>query len=291
MNGLIQADVRAFLRLCRQRQLVDLVLIGGAVRDLWMQRRPRDLDVTFCLCVSEQELALAGDAAAWNEALGARLQPRIDALAFHLGISTDGLLRGEAQFRAYPVHYVGPFSTLVETDGVAKRYRSRLGVIVTSVGDVVGQRPLTSIEAVGLTTDKAWVGKASEAREDIRARLIRRPEPIRRLRVEQVLRVLYYRAVLGFECSVQLIDALHEFALEASRQGTYLEGEAQADAPTVEAELTKLTAALPQELLQTELARYGLSALLGTFVSKRAARRSQDGGKGMGHRSLDSGFG
>jgi len=290
-TGPLSPEVEAFLALLHQSDLPDVVLMGGAARDLLLGREPKDFDVTFTLVLNEMEKSLDSSSREWNKALGLRLAPRLERLAQALGVTLKEFLEGKAQFHGLPVHYVGPY-WIEETIGSARTiYRSRSGAAFDADGRMYSLDPPTaSINSLGITAKGEWVGDPA-GYADLDAKRIHTLKPLEKITPEVVLRFILLKYKLGFEFSPETQAVLEHYVTEANKNPEGFTREAARHK-----EFQERLAEIAQVVPVKELDRWSLTGLLlktqgiGADQLRRVLDKSEQGIGKLGLVSIIAGL-
>ena len=204
------SDLLDFLRL---HHLDDVVLTGGAPRDSYRGQSPRDFDFTFLVDLSEEDKALIQAPIRWNEVMGKRIVPRLEAVAKALGITVDALLGKQARFREMDLHYAGPFKRTTQS-GTTEM--SRYGVLY-AVDDKRNYRtiPFLTVNMVGLLPNGEWIGD-QEGLRDLENKQLRLLPGIKSITPAYVVRIAYL--MLRFDPGVadSLQEVLDRFKKQSS---------------------------------------------------------------------------
>ncbi|PIQ84146.1 MAG: hypothetical protein COV75_03755, partial [Candidatus Omnitrophica bacterium CG11_big_fil_rev_8_21_14_0_20_63_9] len=253
--------LRAFLQWLRQHKLDDIVVFGGAVRDLLLGTSPDDLDVTISVELTPEEAAAMSTTTsqANPRVLGEALDA-VERLAAALGGAPEQLLNPqpgrELTFMGLPVQYAGPVRrvTSAGTPVIVKRAfvdaRSRRLVRSSTGANILG---------FGLYSDGRVVADP-QALEDLSLGRLRIVGDGENFFLGDVLRILRLKHQFGLAVSQEDAQTVRA-RLDAYRQERLVL--APSELPAVEQVAAKvIRTARDPEAVRAELESLGVPQLL-----------------------------
>ena len=196
-------DVRAFLDLLRHADVENVVIIGGAVRDLLLGRTPRDIDIAVALD-AEAPAGIIDVPCDEQILMAPALEQALQPLAAALGTAVDAF-HEPLRFGSLTIDLVG----LV----LARDARGRLfpDVFVSRTGNIFGARPALSINRMWLDLEGRI--RPTDAVLDLRSRIARLTAAPLPVTARQLLRALRYIEELRLHPSPQCIGQLRDAVL------------------------------------------------------------------------------
>ncbi len=214
-----------FLKFLESHALHSVVLIGGALRDFRLGRKPNDLDVTCYFQVPSELRQKLPDPVEWNLQFAAQAQPVLEHLASALKIGVADLLAGKAVFssngESLPVHYVGPYlleeqeTTFhpLQIEQRLKRMVSRLGLVADAKGDqLYGLISDATVNRMWSDYHGTWHGDWKRGTAHLNEKEIHVEGPVSRAGLLEIFRVLHLKHSLGFTLSDSAVEVLESAA-------------------------------------------------------------------------------
>lgn len=266
----VMGVVADFLEFLRKNSLQDVVVVGGAIRDLPLGKQPRSLDVTVRLADIEKLNLDSSDPVYWNRMLVQVLSAIPAELGAAFNVSLQDLVEGNAVFASrgvsVPVRYVGPYSieekrTRIRGNEIEQdvlRRVSRLGLVADSgKGRILGLVTDASVNRMWIDASGNWGAGCRPALRDLDRREIVPDQPgLERLGLNEIFRFLYTKHVAGFKLAPATLELIESTVLWLQHNPDQIKNEFSAEM------LDRLLAAGEVESIVEDLDLLGLLPLL-----------------------------
>jgi len=249
--GEVQPEVVDLLDFLRCSELNDVVLTGGAPRDVLLGKPPRDFDFTFLVQILEKEKTLTTDppdSRNWNRIMGDRVAPRLAVVARALDDLTN---KSGAPIKAeepqIELQYSGPLET-GSSYGILYAADDRQNYRTTA---------FFSVNMLGLLPNGEWIG-SSEGFEDLRNRQVRLVPDNGTIPPDKAFRFIYLNLRHGLEPTRQFRQTLDRLKQRAARNPKELVRELKAYNKSIQKKLSYLFDHLEPARILAALDQVGL---------------------------------
>ncbi len=217
----IEGSVGEFLKFLKEKSLTTIVVIGGAVRDLALGRKPTNFDITIKIIVPDQIRPRVDEPMDWNMAFIEKMDKSLDRLAEAFDVSIADLLDGKAVFttggESFPVRWVGPYFFEEEESGISglrfeqliRRCGSRLALVADhESGQALGLLADATINRMWIDTHGHWGRNCKKAMLHLQDRQIHLDGSPETMGLTEIFRLLAARHKTEFSLAGHAYDAI-----------------------------------------------------------------------------------